>query len=86
LGLKMHPARFPSALPEFFIRLLTEQGDTVIDPFAGSNTTGVVAESLGRQWIAMERVPEYLESSKVRFERAVNRDNSPNRQAQAELF
>jgi DNA modification methylase len=86
LGLKMHPARFPAALPEFFIRLLTEQGDTVIDPFAGSNTTGVVAESLRRRWIAMERVPEYLEASKVRFDRAVGLDNLSNGQAQADLF
>jgi site-specific DNA-methyltransferase (cytosine-N4-specific) len=67
LGLKMHPARFPAALPEFFIKLLTEEGDLVIDPFAGSNTTGVVAEGLRRQWIAMERVPGYLVASKVRF-------------------
>ena len=84
LGLKMHPARFPAALPEFFIKLLTEQGDTVIDPFAGSNTTGVVAEGLRRRWIAMERVPEYLEASKVRFEQAGDLDNPF--QAQATLF
>lgn len=86
LGLKMHPARFPAALPEFFVKLLTEQGDVVIDPFAGSNTTGVVAESLRRRWIAMERVPEYLETSKVRFERAVGVEHSQKAQVQAELF
>lgn len=85
LGLKMHPARFPAALPEFFIRLLTEPGDTVIDPFAGSNTTGVVAEGLRRRWIALERVPEYLEASRVRFERTVTLDTPPD-QAQANLF
>ncbi|MGH9439502.1 MAG: DNA-methyltransferase [Terriglobia bacterium] len=67
LGLKMHPARFPAALPEFFIKLLTNEGDTVLDPFAGSNTTGVVAESLRRGWIAMEQSAAYLEASKVRF-------------------
>jgi DNA modification methylase len=86
LGLKMHPARFPAALPEFFIRLLTEEGDRVIDPFAGSNTMGVVAESLRRRWIAMERVPEYLEASKVRFERGVHPENRVNGRTQAELF
>ena len=51
-GLKIHPARFPSALPEFFIKLCTEPGDLVLDPFAGSNTTGYIAESLRRRWIA----------------------------------
>jgi site-specific DNA-methyltransferase (cytosine-N4-specific) len=85
-GLKMHPARFPAALPEFFIKLLTEEGDLVIDPFAGSNTTGVVAENLRRQWIAMERVPEYLEASRVRFERPTVPNSGDNGQAQAELF
>lgn len=70
LGLKVHPARFPAALPEFFMRLLTEEGDLVVDPFAGSNTTGVVADHLRRRWIAMERVREYLEASKVRFEQS----------------
>ena len=84
LGLKMHPARFPAALPEFFIKLLTEERDIVVDPFAGSNTTGVVAESLGRQWIAMERVRGYLEASKVRF--AHENDRSKSRIEQIHLF
>lgn len=67
-GLKIHPARFPAALPEFFIKLLTDEGDLVIDPFAGSNTTGATAESLARRWIAIECLEEYLEASKFRFE------------------
>jgi site-specific DNA-methyltransferase (cytosine-N4-specific) len=71
LGLEMHPARFPAALPNFFTRLLTDEGDTILDPFAGSNTTGVVAEGLRRRWIAMEQVKEYLEASRVRFKRSV---------------
>jgi DNA modification methylase len=66
-GLKVHPARFPAALPEFFISLLTDSGDIVLDPFAGSNTTGAVAEKLSRRWIAVENVPEYLDASKFRF-------------------
>src|SRR5215831_3146397 len=53
-GSKVHPARFPAALPEFFIRLLTDYSDLVLDPFAGSNTTGAVAEKLERRWIAIE--------------------------------
>ena len=66
-GVKIHPARFPSALPEFFMKFLTDEGDVVVDPFAGSNTAGFVAEKLGRRWIAMELVEEYLEASKFRF-------------------
>jgi len=66
-GLKIHPARFPAALPEFFLKLLTEDGDIVLDPFAGSNTTGAVAESLGLRWIAVELVESYLEASRFRF-------------------
>lgn len=66
-GIKIHPARFPAALPEFFIKLLTDEGDTVLDPFAGSNTTGAVAEGLHRRWAAVEKTPEYLEASRFRF-------------------
>lgn len=67
-GIKIHPARFPAALPEFFIRLLTSEGDTILDPFAGSNTTGSVAEKLARRWIAVELVEEYLKASRFRFD------------------
>lgn len=67
-GVKIHPARFPAALPDFFIRFLTESNDLVLDPFAGSNTTGAVAERLGRKWIAMEREEDYLKASRFRFE------------------
>lgn len=66
-GLKIHPARFPTSLPDFFIKLLTDEGDLVVDPFGGSNTTGMVAEGLGRRWIAVDEVEEYLEASKFRF-------------------
>lgn len=66
-GIKIHPARFPAALPDFFIKLLTDECDVVLDPFAGSNTTGAVAESLNRSWIALEATEEYLDASKFRF-------------------
>jgi site-specific DNA-methyltransferase (cytosine-N4-specific) len=66
-GLKPHPARFPSALPEFFIKLLTGPGDIVLDPFAGSNTTGAVAERLKRRWLACEVEPRYVDTSRLRF-------------------
>ena len=67
-GISPHPARFPSRLPEFFIEFLTEPGDVVLDPFAGSNTTGAVAERLKRYWIAIEREHGYLAASRLRFE------------------
>lgn len=66
-GIKPHPARFPPALPEFFIRFLTEQNDIVLDCFAGSNATGEAAEGLGRKWIAIELDKEYLSASRFRF-------------------
>jgi site-specific DNA-methyltransferase (cytosine-N4-specific) len=67
-GLKPHPARFPIQLPTFFIRLLTSPGDVVLDPFAGSNTTGEACEREGRRWLAVETEPKYLEASRFRFE------------------
>lgn len=66
-GMKPHPARFPAALPEFFINLVTDPGDCVLDPFAGSNTTGAVAESLGRRWLSFELEERYVHNSKLRF-------------------
>jgi site-specific DNA-methyltransferase (cytosine-N4-specific) len=67
LGLKGHPARFPAKLPEFFIRMLTDPGDLVVDIFGGSNTTGQVAEAEGRRWMAFEALPEYVAASAFRF-------------------
>jgi site-specific DNA-methyltransferase (cytosine-N4-specific) len=67
-GIKPHPARFPSRFAEFFIKFLTDENDVVLDPFAGSNTTGYVAQTLNRRWIAFEIVESYLEASRFRFE------------------
>lgn len=69
-GLKPHPARFPAALPRFFVRFLTDSEDVVLDPFAGSNTTGEVCEAEGRYWIAVESDIGYIETSRFRFQRA----------------
>ncbi len=68
-GIKPHPARYPAGLPEFFIKMLTDEGDLVVDPFAGSNVTGEVCERLKRRWIAIDIVEEYLEGSKFRFDK-----------------
>jgi site-specific DNA-methyltransferase (cytosine-N4-specific) len=67
-GLPVHPARFPKELPEFFVRFLTSEGQLVVDPFAGSNVTGEVAESLGRRWVSAEINEDYVEGSRLRFE------------------
>jgi DNA modification methylase len=67
-GLTPHPARFPAGLPEFFVRFLTEENDLVVDPFAGSNVTGWVAERLNRRWLAIELNEEYVTGSRLRFE------------------
>ena len=67
LGIKAHPARFPSKLPEFFIRFLTDPGDLVVDIFSGSNTTGFVAEEEGRHWFALEQEIQYIAASSFRF-------------------
>jgi site-specific DNA-methyltransferase (cytosine-N4-specific) len=65
--LKAHPARFPSELPEFFIRMLTDKGDKVLDPFGGSCVTGEVAERLGREWTCVELRRDYLTAAMGRF-------------------
>jgi site-specific DNA-methyltransferase (cytosine-N4-specific) len=69
-GIKIHPARFPALLPKFFIKMLTDPDDLVLDPFAGSLTAGAVAESLERRWIAGEAVEEYLQAGRFRFEKS----------------
>jgi site-specific DNA-methyltransferase (cytosine-N4-specific) len=66
-GLPIHPARFPPALPDFFIRFLTEPGQLVLDPFAGSNVTGQVAQHLERRWVAIEINGDYVAGSQFRF-------------------
>ena len=55
------------SLPEFFIKFLTRPGDLVLDPMAGSNTTGAAAEQLGRRWIGIEENETYVEGSEMRF-------------------
>jgi DNA modification methylase len=68
--IKPHPARMPSQLAEFFIKLLTDEGEIVLDPFAGSNTTGATAHRLGRRWLSVEPRSDYIRGSVGRFERA----------------
>lgn len=66
-GVEQHPARMPPELVEFFVRFLTDENDFVFDPFAGSNTTGSVSESLKRRWLSCDAKWEYAASSISRF-------------------
>lgn len=62
-----HPARMAVGLAAYFVQFLTDENDLVLDPFGGSNTTGFVAEKLGRRWISMDTMPIYAEHSKIRL-------------------
>lgn len=67
VGTKGHPARFPTGLPTFFIRFLTDPSDIVVDIFSGSNTTGHAAETLGRHWLSIDLDLTYIAASALRF-------------------
>lgn len=62
-GNKGHSAAFPLGLPDWFIRLFTREGDLVLDPFLGSGTSAVAALLLGRHYLGIEVVPDYIESA-----------------------
>lgn len=69
-SIEPHPARFPADLPEYFIRMLTDRGDLVIDPFAGSCVTGEVCERMGRRWVCTELLEEYVKGALGRFQQS----------------
>jgi site-specific DNA-methyltransferase (cytosine-N4-specific) len=71
--LSPHPARMPVGLPEFFIKFLTKPRGLVLDPFAGSNTTGAVADQNKRRWVSIEANEDYVAASRGRFERTWER-------------
>lgn len=70
MGLPVHGAPMPMALASFLIKFLSEPGDLVADPFAGSFTTADAAERLGRRWLATERVAQYVLGGASRFTEA----------------
>ena len=72
-GFTPHPARMPPSLVRFFVSFLTDPGDKVLDPFAGSNTTGWVAEAMNRAWIGIEENEQYALSSQLRFARLLSK-------------
>ena len=73
--IRPHPARFPNVIPEYFVRMLTDQGDLVVDPFAGSCVTGEVSERLQRRWLCIELEKNYLDGAKGRFEKVPERNS-----------
>ena len=75
-GLPIHPARYPASVPEYFVRMLTDEGDLVVDPFAGSCVTGEVCESLNRRWVCCELSEEYLCGARARFQTKCPPSNS----------
>lgn len=66
-NLQRHPARMQMELVEYFIQFLTDEDDIVYDPFAGSNTTGIVCERLKRKWLSSELNLDYIKGSLIRF-------------------
>jgi site-specific DNA-methyltransferase (adenine-specific) len=62
-----HSAVFPEALPAWFIKLFTKEGETVLDPFMGSGTTLLAAQNLMRNSIGIEILPEYHEMAKTKM-------------------
>lgn len=75
-NIRINPSRMPLKLAKFFIQLLTDKNDLVLDPFAGSNVTGYVAEKNERRWIGIEMDKDFANSSKYRFE--IFRRKEPN--------
>jgi hypothetical protein len=59
-GLGDYHAALPLAVPRFFVDLLTDPGDLVLDPFAGTNSTGAAAAAMGRRWLSYEPEPEQI--------------------------
>ena len=64
---KRHSAVFPVALPSWFIKLFTVEGDLVLDPFAGSGTTAVACENLNRKYVMIDIVEDFREEAEKRF-------------------
>lgn len=64
---RLHPAPFPEELPHRLIKLYTSPGDLILDPFIGSGTTAAAAKQLGRRFIGIDKVLEYVQMSRLRL-------------------
>lgn len=81
-----HPARYPAELPEYFIRMLTDPGDFVIDPFAGSCVTGEVCERIKRRWVCIDQSEEYLFGALGRFVMRKEAAETANKEDEADYY
>lgn len=64
---KIHPTQKPTEILEYFIELCTNKGDTVLDTFAGSGSTGIAAQNTGRNCILIERDKKMFDKMSERF-------------------
>ena len=71
-GVGSHPAPFPLLLARDHINSWSNEGDTILDPFLGSGTTGVAAKSLGRNFIGIELDEGYFNMAKERIDKTVD--------------
>ena len=70
-----HSATFPLALPEWFIKLFSDENDVVLDPFAGSGTTAVAAKKVNRRYFGIEIQPDYCELAQERLGKVLPSEN-----------
>ena len=83
--LPVHPARFPVGIPGYFTKFLTDRGDLVVDPFAGSCVTGEACEVLQRRWICCELDEQFLKGAQSRFLREKVESMPQNRAQQTAI-
>lgn len=69
-----HPTVKPLALMEYLVKLVSREGQVVLDPFMGSGTTGMACERLDREFVGIEMIPEYMEIAKCRIEGVKKRE------------
>ena len=72
LGLPVHGAAFPASMIEFLVSFMSEEGDLVVDPMAGSFTVAECAEKLRRRWLATEVIAEYVAGGAARFNKPID--------------
>lgn len=75
-----HFATFPPSIPERCIKAGSREGDTVLDPFSGAGTVGLVAEKLKRRWICAELSEKYCDLSRARIQKFLWGEDDPGQE------